>query len=110
MVSAEDPDWQLRILEVHAQFSAPSLGMVSNVGVVMGSVSLGTFLGAVLSGNTNGVLLAMLFLVTVGILVVMMFYTVSLIGRRKKFLKGLQQLARGQAIPNFAEFLKEVEV
>jgi len=110
LVSAEDPDWQLRILDVHTQFSAPSLGMVSNVAVVMGSVSLGTFLGAVLSGNTNGPLLAMLFLVTVGILSVMALYTVSLIGRRKKFLRGLQRLASGHSIPNFAEFLKEIEV
>lgn len=110
MVSAEDPDWQLRILEVHAQLSAPSFGILLNIGMVMGSVSAGTFLGAVLSGNTNVVVVAILLVMTVAIFLVMMFYTISVSRRRDKFLRGLQQLARGQAIPNFAEFLRELEV
>lgn len=110
MVSAEDPDWQLRILDVHTQFSAPSLSIVAAVGITMAGVFAGAFLGARLSGNTNSGLLTIMLVATVAILLVVMFYFASVIGRRKKFLEGLQRLARGETIPNFAKFLEEVQV
>jgi uncharacterized membrane protein len=110
LVSAEDPDWQLRVLDVHTQFNAPSLGIVSSVGFTMAGVFGGAFLGARLSGNTNFGLLTTMFVATLAILLVVGFFFVSVSRRRKRFLEGLQRLATGETIPNFAEFLKEITV
>jgi HAMP domain-containing protein len=108
LVYAQDPEWQLRILEVHAQFSVPWFDRVLNMGMVMVSVCAGTLFGALLSGSQNVIVVSTLFAMTLAILLVLWFMTRVVSRQQDKLSRGLQCLGRGQVIPDFAKFLEEI--
>jgi hypothetical protein len=108
LVSPQDPEWQLRILEVYAKLAFRSIERAFTLGIVVYSAVAGAFFGASMSGGLKIDVVQMAILLGALLVLFLLIFAAQRkdIQRQRRIRNALRLLATGNPIPDFGRFFE----